>query len=400
MVIGITLKLTKGISPFINGLGQNAIFLYDVISNIDTVDEVILINFNTELTDEDLAAFTYMEGYKLMNWKDCISKIQVLITLGMMPHEQDIAIFKSNPKNRLVGYKGGNNMILSTEDMLFEKKWGQRKGEVQKGIAYPGDRISYDEIWMVPQQEYHNRDFFEISYGCRAISVPFIWSPKFLDWQIEMEKSKNQEFKYLFKDKEIEKWNVAAIEPNTSILKNMTPILHIMEWGYIHHKELYSRFNITNAMEFLDNPILITMATELDIQADKKLVFDKRWNIVTLMADHADMIVSHQWGNPLNYAYLDVAYMGYPIIHNAYLCQDVGYYYEDFELKKAGDLMNLVALNHKEDEQYMQRNRDILQRYNPINFKVTEQYERLILDLYEEDKTFKGIYNWETNTIS
>jgi len=400
MIIGITLKLSKGVSPFINGLGQNAIFLYDVMSNIDIVDEVILINFNTELTDEDLAAFTYMKGYKLMNWKDCISKIQVLITLGTMPHEKDIEYFKSKPQNRIVGYKGGNNMILSTEDMLFEKKWGQKGKEVTKGIAYPGNRTSYDEIWMVPQQEYHNKDFFEISYGCRAIPVPFIWSPKFLEWQIGLELDKDKDFKCLFNEREIDQWRVASIEPNTSILKNLMPIIHSMEWGYIQNKELYKGFNITNAIEFLDNPITIAVASELDIQVDKKLVFDKRWNIVVLLSKFADMIISHQWGNPLNYAYLDIAYLGYPIIHNAHLCQDVGYYYQDYELKKAGELMNEAALSHAKDDTYMSRNRQILQRYYPDNSTLVNQYKGLLMGLYKESRKFIGIYDWKTNTIS
>lgn len=401
MIVGITLKLSKGISPFINGLGQNALFLHQTISEIDFVDEVILINFNRELTDEDLAIFTYLDGYKVMNWKDCISKVQVLITLGMMPHEKDLDFFKSNPKNKIVGYKGGNNMILATEDMLFERKWGQRGKEISKSIAYPGNRHTYDEIWMVPQQEYHNKDFFEISYGCRAITVPFLWSPTFLDWQIEREKAVHQDFKYLFKDRsdQIEKWRVASMEPNTSILKNMMPILHSMEWAYLQNKELYGRFNITNSEEFIDNPILQGVASELDIQVDSKLVFDVRWNVIVLLANYADMIISHQWGNPLNYAYLDVVHLGYPLIHNAHLCQDIGYYYSDFNLKEAGELMNYAAQHHKLDKTYLQRNRNILQRYNPKNNKVVEQYRRLILDLYEDESILSGEYDWKTNSI-
>ena len=145
------------------------------------------------------------------------------------------------------------------------------------------------------------------------------------------------------------------MEPNTSILKNMMPIIHSMEWAYKQSKDLFKSFNVTNAKEFLDNPILITIGKVLEINKDKKLVFDRRWPISNLLGLRADMVVSHQWGNPLNYAYLDVVYFGYPLIHNAHLCQDIGYYYSDFNLKEAGDLIVQVARTHKENKEYTHR---------------------------------------------
>ena len=400
MKIGITIKLIKGVGPFVNGLGQNAIFLADVLSKVKEVTELYFIHFNKDMSDEEIQNSYYNDYYKVIGWKEAMEEIDVLVTLGMMPHEDDLLSFKANKDKRVIGYKGGNNLILSTEDLLFERKWGQKNlGEIKKGVAYSSRRDLYDEIWMVPQQEFHNKDYFEISFGCSAISTPFIWSPSFLNWIIEIERKIHPDFKILFEDREFDKWRVASIEPNTSILKNMMPILHSMEWAYLQNKDLYRQFNITNAKEFIDHPILIEIAKQLDIQKDGKLGFDPRWNIVVLLANYAEMIVSHQWGNPLNYAYLDTVYLGYPLIHNAHLCQDIGYYYKDFNLKHGGDMINKAALYHKNDKEYMTRNRQLIKRYMPTNAALIEQYSNLLMGLYDKDKKPKGQYNWETNLI-
>lgn len=398
MTVGITIKTETGL--FANGLGQNAYFLYDLLRHVDIIDEICLVVFDKSFDSEELSKREHLKDYDVVHWHDNMDNIDVLITMGMMPADQDLRYFKDRGNTRVVGFKGGNNLILSTEDMLFERKWGQKDAtEVPKGIAYP-DRLGlYDEIWMVPQQEYHNKDFFEISYGCPAFSAPFIWSPKFIERDVETIKSKSPDFKILFEEKEIDKWRVASMEPNTSILKNMMPIIHSMEWAYRQDKDIFGKFNITNAIEFLDSPIMITIGKALQINKDKKLTFDKRWTTPSLLGFFSDMIISHQWGNPLNYAYLDVVYFGYPLIHNAHLCKDIGYYYSDFNLKEAGELMVHVAKTHKDDSEYMARNRNIIKRYTVENKDMIEQYKNLIEGLFDPDKKPKGKYNWKSNLI-
>ena len=177
------------------------------------------------------------------------------------------------------------------------------------------------------------------------------------------------------------------------------PIIHSMEWAYKQDKNLFNKFAITNAIEYLNNPILNTIGKSLDINKDKKMVLHKRWPVVILLSLFSDMIISHQWGNPLNYAYLDVVYFGYPLVHNAHLCQDIGYYYPDFELKKAGDLLVHAARTHKQDTDYMLRNRDIIKRYTFENKEMINQYESLLLGLYDHNKKPTGTYNWNTNLI-
>lgn len=400
MKIGISTRLSKGKSPFVNGLGQNALFLYDTLVNCKSVSEVFLVDFGNSSNIEEIRSISYLKGYKIKSWEVAVKEIDVFISMGIMPSEQDLNYFKSREGTKVIGYKGGNNLILSTEDLLFEKKWGQRKKQVQKSIAYPGNREMYDAIWMVPQQEFHNKDYYEISFGCEATTVPFIWSPMFLDWMINIEKQiHGDDFKILFHEKDFTQWRVASMEPNTSILKNMVPIIHSMEWAYLHNKDAFRQFNITNANEFLSHPILQEIVTKLDMHKDKKIGFDPRWNVVVLLSKYAEMIISHQWGNPLNYAYLDVVYLGYPLVHNAHLCQDIGYYYEGFNLKQAGNLINQVTFSHKNDKSYMTRHREVLKRYLPTNDKVINQYDLLLRKAYDSKVECGSKYDWKTNLL-
>ena len=97
------------------------------------------------------------------------------------------------------------------------------------------------------------------------------------------------------------------------------------------------------------------------------------------MSKYSDIAVSHQMENPLNYLYLDLAWMGWPIVHNAHLCKDVGYYYEGFDYDQGAEILKNVILTHDDNvEEYVKRNRSAINRYIPCNKYLQEQYKQLI----------------------
>jgi hypothetical protein len=121
------------------------------------------------------------------------------------------------------------------------------------------------------------------------------------------------------------------------------------------------------------------MVKSLDIFVNKKLSIEGRYNSLYFMSQYADITVSHQMENPLNYLYLDLAWMGWPIIHNAHLCKDVGYYYEGFNYEEGSEVLKRVILTHDDNaEEYMKRNRSVIHKYLPTNKYLQEQYISLI----------------------
>ena len=102
------------------------------------------------------------------------------------------------------------------------------------------------------------------------------------------------------------------------------------------------------------------------------------------MSKHCDIAISHQWENPLNYLYLDLAWMGWPILHNASLCKDVGYYYEGFNYYEGSELLNYILTNHEANaNEYLIKNRKIIDVYIPTNKSLQEKYKNLIENLFK-----------------
>ena len=103
------------------------------------------------------------------------------------------------------------------------------------------------------------------------------------------------------------------------------------------------------------------LTSTLDIKRDGIVSIEERYNTLRFMHQHADVAVSHQWENPLNYLYFDLAWMGWPIIHNAHLCKDVGYYYEGFNYEEGGRVLSDAILNHDQNyNEYLIKNREII----------------------------------------
>jgi hypothetical protein len=100
------------------------------------------------------------------------------------------------------------------------------------------------------------------------------------------------------------------------------------------------------------------------------------------MSNYCDIAVSHQWENPLNYLYFDLAWMDWPIVHNAHLCKDIGYFYNEFNYEEGGNVLNDVIENHdKNAENYMNENRKKIEKYLPSNFELQKQYLELITNI-------------------
>ena len=72
---------------------------------------------------------------------------------------------------------------------------------------------------------------------------------------------------------------------------------------------------------------------QLDIVREHKAVFLGRHDTPRFLAENTDIVVSHQWENPLNYFYLEVCWQGFPLVHNATLCADLGYYYQGNDVR-------------------------------------------------------------------
>jgi hypothetical protein len=126
----------------------------------------------------------------------------------------------------------------------------------------------------------------------------------------------------------------------------------------------------------------IALMTELDIVRAGKASFIGRVTTPDFLAEYTDVMISHQWGLPLNYLYLECCWQGYPLIHNAELVSDLGYYYPENDVEAgAGRLLEVLDAHDESWEDYTARQRRLIARFLSGNPALIQAYDDLLFDL-------------------
>ena len=301
--------------------------------------------------------------------------------------------FKEKQDKKVIGYKCGNNYVVTMENILFK--------EPEKNTIYQYEK-EFDEIWYIPQQHETNYGFYRTLYRTNAIMVPFVWDNKFIvDGLFDIEMGyKKGEYKKGYKYNSEKKEKVIGImEPNINIVKfALIPTL-IAEQSYRTRigKERIQELLITNSENISTNKEFLSIIETLDLYKEKKIFSEKRYQTSFILTQYIDVVISHQLLNPLNYLYLDIAYMGYPILHNAPLCKDLGYYYEGSNTIEASKKLNWILTEHDKNlEEYTYRNRQVLKKYSNTNEDLIDNYDKLIHNLFNGGNT-EMYYDSEKN---
>jgi hypothetical protein len=73
----------------------------------------------------------------------------------------------------------------------------------------------------------------------------------------------------------------------------------------------------------------------------------------------------------LNYLYLEVAYLGFPIVHNSPMCKDIGYYYEGENIDQMIEHLKTIQVHHHETiEEYKEKAMKHVKKYSIDNYEV------------------------------
>ena len=101
--------------------------------------------------------------------------------------------------------------------------------------------------------------------------------------------------------------------------------------------------------------------------------------------------------NPLNYLYLDAAHLGYPVLHNAWMVKDLGYYYEGQNIWEGAKMLDKIYETHdKNIEEYADQTKKVINRYSVHNPDLVREYDRMIDNLFNKQED-KLKYNYKTN---
>jgi len=377
MKIGITLGLKDNKeSIWTNGIKQNVLMLVHLLKNSEKNYEVCILNsMNIDLTEKP----SYLDGVDIHYFNDKFLEMDLLIVMGAQIFDYQLETFKkSGPNKKVVSYKCGNNYVIHMENILF-KPSEDKKFQYEK---------QYDEVWYVPQQDEVNSGLYKTLYRTNAFAVPFIWSEKFLFESVREIHKGFKEGKYTKDwqyDTTKEKKILGIMEPNLNIVKFCLIPAMIAEESYrtIEGRRHIEKLRITNATTVSKHKEFMSIIQTFDLFKEGKISAESRYQTAYMLTQHLDVLICHQLLNPLNYLYLDAAYLGYPVLHNAPMCKDLGYYYEGSDTVEASKILNYILTEHdKNIDEYNEKNDKVLQRYHIDNQEVVKTYDMLIENLF------------------
>jgi len=388
MKIGITIDVSRQ-SLFTSGINQNGVYLGMVLA--EGGHDVYLTYSDASAPGNSLKDIQdlNLESVKLCTFKECLDiKMDVIISLGVTISSVMKAAFADGNENiKFIAYKCGNEFMVDSESYLYDTH--HKRSELLHRV----DAITPDAIWSIPQMENTNLHYYAFSLGTDNVTVvPFIWEPLTIETNLKRHSIE------LYDGRKINR--IAVMEPNLSMMKFCIPPSIIADRVYKNQKDIeIEKLMLIGADGIKDNRRFKTLIKKIQLFRDGKMSADTRHATPYILDKWAQIVLSWQWENPLNYLYFDVAWMGYPIVHNAHLCKDIGYYYEGFNYEDGERVLAEAMRSHSTNINYLEEQRARIRRYTRVNPKLVEQYNQLLSDVVNGE--FKRQrYHWETNEVS
>jgi hypothetical protein len=330
--VGVSFFVSKKDSSiWNNGGAQNCIFLWKLLQECPSVSDVYLINGG----DGEIPSDAMMLGdlkTKIVRFDEVKDEIDVLIEAGAQierAHEEHVHA----RGGAVVAYKFGNAYVIDTERVIHEGT----AGSIMNGTKF-------DEVWTNKQHMHTCAGYWQSLYRCPVRAVPHIWDPMFIHLA-QQEMPLNLSFQY--KPGRAPK-RIAILEPNINIVKTCQIPMLIVDEVYRAHPDLVGDVYVTNSAQFKEHLTFKKFAASLDIVKDGKCSFEHRYNTPWFMASFADVVVSHQWENALNYLYYELLYAGHPLVHSSDML-DAGYYYKSFDVQKGAEALERALRFHDND---------------------------------------------------
>lgn len=293
-------------------------------------------------------------------------------TLTILPeHEKELR----EHNIRLISFRMGNDLILDIENFVY-KEFGCR--------AFYGTK--YDAIWISPHLMKTNAAYTSIMYNAPVEEAPHLWSPRLLEEKL---KSSESRFKFGYKpNRKKKKARIGILEPNISVVKNcFIPIL-ITEKVYQEHPEKIEHVYVCNSVDKKDRTSFHNFVGVTNIVKDNVLTAEGRFFTPLFMAEHADLLVTHQWECGLNYLYYEIIYGNYPIVHNSEYLKDanIGFFYPEFDaLEGAEALLEAIDTYDVNFESHQKRNETYVESLLPTSPNNVLAYKKLIENVLKKE---------------
>lgn len=367
--IGITIGLhQENESLWNNGIKQNAVYLAETLKHCPSVLSVQLVN-TTAIAITPALPWDQTR-WPTVTFEQAKDNLDIMIELGGQIDANQTSYLKTQGC-RLISYCCGVEYVNVMQSILFDRPmWGYDLFVNQR----------YDAIWMVPQVATSSQSYFETLRRRPARVVPFVWDPMFVN-----QRSHGFAHEGEYRPQSSPK-RLTVMEPNNDIVKFCMYPVFIAEEAYRQRPQDIQILQVTNADRLArESEEFIAVMNQLDIVREHKAVFLGRFDTPAFLSQMTDVVISHQIGNALNYFYFDVCWQGYPLVHNAFMCSDLGYFYEGNNVQDGcRKLLDVLTGHDGSWQEYLVRQRQVLGRYLPSCSEVTAEYESLLRTLLQQ----------------
>ncbi|AOL08513.1 MULTISPECIES: DUF2827 domain-containing protein [Burkholderia] len=365
--IGITIGLHHAAeSLWVNGIKQNALYLMKLFQHSPLGHQVTLVNTTNVKITSELPWDTTQ--YPIRSFDDAKDSLDVLIELGGQIDQQQTAYLQVRG-TKVVSYCCGPEYVHMMQAMIF----GRRHAET----VFINQR--YDQVWIIPQVVDTSASYFSVLRRQPVREVPFVWDPMCVE-ERSAALPHHGEYRPTGQPKRL-----SVMEPNIDVTKFCLYPLLIAELGYRKFGEKIAYVHATNTEHLAKNsPEFIGIAHHLDLVRDSKISFVGYYNTPQFLSEFTDIVISHQSGLALNYFYFDVCWNGYALIHNAYLCRELGYFYNEQDAEEGALQLGQAIDSHDEKwVDYKNRQREFIGGFLSTNSKQIESYDRLLVGLFD-----------------
>jgi hypothetical protein len=333
MRIGVTLHLTsKPRSVWECGAGQHCLFLIDALRRVPGVERVFAVNGGDGDTLPG-GIGPYGPALDVVRIGEVADDLDVLIQVGSQLPREDMLRVRAHG-GRVVAYKVGNEYVINAERAMQDKAC---PAIVEAGF--------FDELWTNAQHVDTCAAYWETLYRAPVQVLPHVWLPTFLDAAVA---DLPAPLAFGYQPGRAQK-RLAIYEPNVNIVKTSTIPMLVAEECYRAAPELLEHVYVACASKVKTSQAFVRFASALDLVRDHHMSFEGRYHFPWFQAKHADVVVSHQWENGLNYAYYEALAGHYPLVHNSPLLPDgVGYRYSGFDCADGGAVLRDALEHHDE----------------------------------------------------
>ena len=381
--VGILLK--KPENTFSNGCIQQVLFLKKIFINAGF--KVSFLSVEPDYTSFELTGDEIIFTTDTFNFSDyhCI----ILGSLVLKGESNQSYIKNLVSYNiPIINLICGNLFILHQEEFVFNTH-NIISNYIQPYIS---------ENWVMEMYDYAI-DYVKLLSSKPSKIVPYTWDIDIIKSYIDTHNIlQNGERSNL-------KINLLLFEPNMSVHKNsLIPLLICDEYNKKFPNKLNKvyAFCADTVIKNMDSAFInnLSIITENKVETYGRIVMPYIVDLIEKHNDFLNVVVSYNVLNRLNFLHLEMFYMGIPIVHNCSPFERNGYYFNDYQLLHAVDLIEKARTSFNKKNYIDVCKKEILQKFSPDNYTRVHDYRNLLTsignhksDKYIENNPVQKVYS-------